>query len=97
MEQSKINRINELARKKKASGLTEAELKEQKKLREEYLLYIRQGFSFLGCEYITQRRAKPHFDGCFPQNFGYAQIELCPFLFIVLIHGGVLLRRVPVP
>lgn len=42
MEQSKINRINELARKKKASGLTEAELKEQKKLREEYLLTIKK-------------------------------------------------------
>lgn len=37
MEQSKIDRINELARKKKAEGLTEAELAEQAKLREEYI------------------------------------------------------------
>lgn len=45
MEQSKINRINELARKKKVSGLTEAELKEQKKLREEYLIAIRKNIT----------------------------------------------------
>lgn len=51
----------------------------------------------LSCSYLPKRRAKPHFDGGFPQDFGYAQIELCPFLFIGLIHGGVLLRRVPVP
>ncbi|TWS94861.1 MULTISPECIES: DUF896 family protein [unclassified Streptococcus] len=37
MEQAKIDRINELARKKKAEGLTEAELAEQKVLREEYI------------------------------------------------------------
>ncbi|TWT11263.1 DUF896 family protein [Streptococcus sp. sy004] len=37
MEQAKIDRINELARKKKAEGLTEAELAEQKLLREEYI------------------------------------------------------------
>lgn len=37
MEQAKIDRINELARKKKAEGLTEAELAEQKILREEYI------------------------------------------------------------
>lgn len=37
MEQAKIDRINELARKKKAEGLTEQELAEQKVLREEYI------------------------------------------------------------
>lgn len=37
MEQAKIDRINELARKKKEQGLTEAELAEQKILREEYI------------------------------------------------------------
>ena len=41
MEQSKIDRINELARKKKSVGLTDDEIAEQKKLREEYLLAIR--------------------------------------------------------
>ncbi|MFC3928031.1 DUF896 family protein [Streptococcus caprae] len=37
MEQAKINRINELARKKKEVGLTEEELAEQALLREEYI------------------------------------------------------------
>ena len=37
MEQKKIDRINELARKKKTVGLTEAELAEQAELRKEYL------------------------------------------------------------
>lgn len=37
-----IARINELARKKKATGLTESELKEQAKLRREYLDNIRE-------------------------------------------------------
>ena len=37
MDPKKIERINELARKKKASGLTEAEAQEQAALRKEYL------------------------------------------------------------
>ena len=37
MEQKKIDRINELARKQKSEGLTEEELKEQKILRKEYI------------------------------------------------------------
>ena len=37
MEPAKIERINELARKKKTVGLTEAELAEQAELRKEYL------------------------------------------------------------
>ena len=41
MEQSKIDRINELARKKKSEGLTPEEQAEQHDLREEYLLEIR--------------------------------------------------------
>ena len=36
MTQEKINRINELARKAKAEGLTEAEKDEQTELRNEY-------------------------------------------------------------
>ena len=37
MLEEKIQRINELYRKSKAEGLTEAELKEQKILRAEYI------------------------------------------------------------
>lgn len=37
MEQKKIDRINELARKQKSEGLTEEELAEQKVLRREYI------------------------------------------------------------
>lgn len=37
MEQAKIDRINELARKKKTEGLTGEEKGEQAKLREEYI------------------------------------------------------------
>ena len=44
MEQSKIDRINALARKKKTVGLTEAELEEQAALRQEYLSAIRENF-----------------------------------------------------
>lgn len=41
MEQKKIDRINELARKKKAEGLTEAEMLEQAALRAEYITEFR--------------------------------------------------------
>ena len=41
MEKHKIDRINELARKKKSSGLTEEELVEQAVLRAEFLAEIR--------------------------------------------------------
>ena len=44
MEEKKILRINELAKKAKEQGLTEAEAKEQKELREEYLAAIRKNF-----------------------------------------------------
>ena len=37
MEQYKIDRINELARKNKAQGLTEAEKAERERLRREYI------------------------------------------------------------
>ena len=39
---SKIQRINELARKSKAEGLTETEKKEQQLLRQEFLAAVRK-------------------------------------------------------
>ena len=44
MEKKKLDRISFLAKKKKAEGLTEAELKEQKELYAEYLGEIRKSF-----------------------------------------------------
>ena len=44
MDKKKIERINELAHKKKTVGLTEEELKEQAELRKEYLDAIRANF-----------------------------------------------------
>lgn len=41
MEQSKIDRINVLARKAKAEGLTEEEKKEQAILRQEFIASVR--------------------------------------------------------
>ncbi|ANB57805.1 hypothetical protein GFC29_539 [Anoxybacillus sp. B7M1] len=42
ISKQKIARINELAKKAKTSGLTEAEKKEQEQLRKEYLQAFRQ-------------------------------------------------------
>lgn len=42
MKQKRLDRINELARKHKTVGLTDAEKAEQKKLREEYLADFRK-------------------------------------------------------
>ncbi|TKD71595.1 DUF896 domain-containing protein [Pseudalkalibacillus hwajinpoensis] len=44
LSQDKIQRINELSRKSKESSLTEAEKKEQKELRQEYLKSLRSSF-----------------------------------------------------
>jgi len=45
MEQNKIDRINELAKKNKTVGLTEAELAERDSLRKEYLASFRQSLT----------------------------------------------------
>lgn len=42
MDDKKIQRINELARKSKAEGLNDAERKEQKLLREEFIASVRK-------------------------------------------------------
>ncbi|WP_414046506.1 DUF896 domain-containing protein [Macrococcus equi] len=44
LEQEKMNRINELAQKKKTQGLTEEEGREQTLLRKEYLQTFRNSF-----------------------------------------------------
>ena len=44
MEQSKIERINELAKKMKTVGLNEEEKAEQAQLRQEYLESVRRSF-----------------------------------------------------
>lgn len=44
MERKKIDRINELAKKAKTVGLTDAEIAERDLLRKEYLAAIRQNF-----------------------------------------------------
>lgn len=44
LPQEKIDRINELARKKKREGLTHEEIVEQRDLREEFLLDFRARF-----------------------------------------------------
>ena len=44
MEKRKIDRINELAHKSKAEGLTDSEKEEQRLLRQEFLAEIRADF-----------------------------------------------------
>lgn len=55
MEKEKIDRINFLAKKKKAEGLSEAEMEEQKTLYEEYLEGYRKNLrSTLGSTVIER-------------------------------------------
>ena len=44
MNKEKINRINELARKSKITGLTQEEKEEQTRLRNEYVSNVRSNF-----------------------------------------------------
>lgn len=56
MNQEKINRINELARKQKSEGLTEEEKQEQYVLRREYIEAYKQSLiSQLENTYILQQ------------------------------------------
>ena len=55
MEKQKIDRINELARKKKTVGLTEAEVKEQAALRREYLDGFRANMEAVLAGVVIQR------------------------------------------
>lgn len=55
MEKHQIDRINELARKKKTVGLTADELKEQEALRKQYILEFRESMrATLDQVYIEQ-------------------------------------------
>ena len=54
MEKNKIQRINELARKKKTVGLSEAETSEQAELRREYLAEFRENMKAILDKTIIQ-------------------------------------------
>ena len=56
MDPKKIERINELARKKKTAGLTEAETKEQAELRKEYLDGYRENLKAMLDGIIVQEK-----------------------------------------
>ena len=59
MEKKQIDRINELARKKKTVGLTQAELAEQAALRRQYLDDFREGMKqMLDQVYIQQENGE---------------------------------------
>ena len=58
MDEKKITRINELARKAKAEGLTDAEIEERAALRQEYLnAVMANARSVLENTYIVDERA----------------------------------------
>jgi len=56
MDPRKIERINELARKKKTTGLTEEETKEQAALRKEYLDGYRENLKTMLDNIIVQEK-----------------------------------------
>lgn len=56
MDAKKIERINELARKKKAEGLTDEETKEQAALREEYLAGYRENLRVMLDNIVVQEK-----------------------------------------
>ena len=56
MEKKKIERINELARKKKAGGLTDEEAAEQAELRREYLAEYRENMKAMLDSLVIQEQ-----------------------------------------
>ena len=77
MDQQKIARINELYRKSKAEGLTEAEKKEQKILRTEYMDSVKRNFDIeekdgsvinLGEKYGNKKGHQKNDDGASCRN-----------------------------
>ncbi len=56
MEKAKIERINELARKKKAGRLTEEEQEEQAELRREYLAEYRENMKAMLDSLVIQEQ-----------------------------------------
>ena len=56
MDREKIERINELARKKKAGGLTGAEIQEQAELRREYLAEYRENMKAMLDSLVIQEQ-----------------------------------------
>lgn len=59
MEQSRIDRINALARKAKAEGLTEEETRERDQLRREYVAAVRANLvAQLDQTYIVDEKGK---------------------------------------
>ena len=61
MEKSRIDRINELARKAKAEGLTEEEVLERDRLRREYVAAFRENLvAQLEATYIVDAKGNKH-------------------------------------
>ncbi len=61
MERSRIERINELARKAKAEGLTEEEILERDRLRREYVAAFRENLvAELENTYIVDEKGNKH-------------------------------------
>ena len=56
MDKVNIERINELARKKKTAGLTEEEIKEQAELRREYLAEYRENMKAMLDSMVIQEK-----------------------------------------
>lgn len=61
MTEQKIARINELAKKKREQGLTQAELAEQQELRKEYIESVRKNLeSQLGSIVVQEQDGSRH-------------------------------------
>lgn len=61
MTEEKIARINELAKKKREQGLTEAELLEQQELRKEYIQSVRRNLEAqLGTIVVQEEDGSKH-------------------------------------